>query len=388
MEPWQAHDPLIDTVIDGRYRVIEPIAAGGMATVYRARQLNVGRDVAIKVIGKNLFADGRAVRRFETEARIISKLRHPNTLKLIDFGRLSDGRPYLVIELLIGESLDKRLGRPCDPEWTLKILRQICDALAEAHELGIVHRDLKPANIFLERVGNVEIVRVLDFGIAVLEQGDPNKDTDSLFGTPAFMSPEQTFGRRIDGRSDLYSLGIIAYYALTAELPFVSDSTPALLMMHLTEPVRPLRRTPHGGRIAPAIDALVLSLLQKKPEDRPPSARHLRDRIDRLLTSGSSLSTPRARRPEMDRRKGRLDMRRFAIPLFVAVTAACAGGWLLGRPANPSSVASTASQIVAERKPDTTLAASALPTAPSAEPTRAPPPGFIDFDLEEGHAAE
>ena len=288
-------DPLISRVLDSRYHVLARAGSGGMASVYRACQLNVDRDVALKVLNSVFLHDPQAVQRFETEARIISKLRHPNTLKLIDFGRLGDGRPYLVTEFLVGETLDKRLGQqPCDVEWTLKIMRQICDSLTEAHDQRVVHRDLKPANIFLERVGEEEIVRVLDFGIAKLEVAGPNREHGSIFGTPAFMSPEQACGEGVDGRSDLYALGVVAYYALTATLPFVAATTPALLMAHVTEAVRPMAEAAPGVEIPEEVEALVRWLLEKDLNRRPPNARAVRDEIDRLLQLmvQSSLPSP------------------------------------------------------------------------------------------------
>ncbi|MEQ9498639.1 MAG: serine/threonine-protein kinase [Deltaproteobacteria bacterium] len=276
-------DPMLGTVIDGRYRIEERVGAGGMGTVYRAVQTNIGRDVAVKIVNALALQNPEMVRRFENEAHIISQLRHPNTLKLIDFGKLGDGRPYLVTEFLTGVSLEAVLMRERkSPQWTLGVMRQVCDSLAEAHEKGIIHRDLKPENIFIEEVGGDAIVRVLDFGIAKLGKGSQTA-TGTVFGTPAYMSPEQAQGRGADARSDLYSLGTIAYKCIAGRTPFVSDEPLALLLMHVNEPPAPLSRACPPNTVPPAIEAFLMSLIAKDPDRRPSSAVEVRMRIDQLL---------------------------------------------------------------------------------------------------------
>ncbi len=288
---------MLGTVIDGRYRVEERVGAGGMGTVYRAVQTNIGRDVAVKIVNALALQNPEMVRRFENEAHIISQLRHPNTLKLIDFGKLGDGRPYLVTEFLTGVSLETVLTRERkSPEWTLGVMRQVCDSLAEAHEKGIIHRDLKPENIFIEEVGGDAIVRVLDFGIAKLGKGSQTA-TGTVFGTPAYMSPEQAQGRGADARSDLYSLGTIAYKCIAGRTPFVSDEPLALLLMHVQEPPAPLSRACPPGTVSPPIEAFLMSLIAKDPAHRPESAVSVRMQIDQLLNftpnpTRLSVSTP------------------------------------------------------------------------------------------------
>jgi eukaryotic-like serine/threonine-protein kinase len=312
---------LIGQTLEGRYHLLEHIGSGGMSSVYRACQLNVGRDVAVKILNSILLTNPNAATRFEVEARVISRLHHPNTLKLIDYGKLPDGRPFLVTEFLVGSTLECRIARrPLDPIWVLMIIRQICDAMAEAHDQQIVHRDLKPGNIFLERVGGEEIVRVLDFGIAKLGDKDTTKITASgaVCGTPCYMSPEQAAGDPLDPRSDLYSLGVIAYECLAGSPPFFAPEPAGILLMHLTEPPVPL------SEIMPQIDhgitSLVMQLLEKDPGARPQSARDVRARIDRLLSNVSA-----RRESSSDSVERRAPLRRASPVLTLATTVAGAG---------------------------------------------------------------
>ena len=277
-------DPLLGAILDGRFQILEKIGHGGMGGVYRAWQLNIGRNVAVKVLSAIYLQNPRAIQRFETEARIISRLRHPNTLKLIDFGKLEDGCPYLVTEFLVGAPLDRYVGRgPIDPTWILSIARQVCDALVEAHEEHVIHRDLKPGNIFLERVGGEDVVRVLDFGIAKLERSASTSLSGIVCGTPSYMSPEQASGEPVDGRSDLYSLGVILFEALTGRLPFISEQSAALLIKQIEEPPPSLSEVAPELVLHPEVEGLVMSLLEKDPSRRPASARSVRDHLDGIL---------------------------------------------------------------------------------------------------------
>ncbi len=217
------------------------------------------------------------VRRFENEARIISKLRHPNTLKLFDFGETEDERLFLVAEFLSGQPLDSvlRAGSIGVPR-TLHVLAQAADSLAEAHGQGIVHRDLKPGNLFVERVADQDVIKVLDFGIAKLSKGTSYTAEGTVFGTPAYMSPEQARGETVDSRSDLYSLGVIAYECLCGSPPFQADTPVSVLLRHVSdEPISLTRRVPPVA-VPPEVDVLVLRLLAKDPDQRPQTAADLK----------------------------------------------------------------------------------------------------------------
>ena len=275
-------DPMLDSVLDGRYRVHGKLGEGGMGVVYRAHQDAVGRDVAIKVLSREASMKRSLVKRFENEAKIISQLRHPSTLKLIDFGRAPDGRLFIVTEFLEGRTLEAEIARSrLSPERTLHIIGAICDSLSEAHGRGIIHRDLKPGNVLLEELDHVDLVKVLDFGIAKLGQQPTNTATGTVFGTPFYMSPEQASGSAADHRSDLYSLGVVAYECLCGAPPFTGEAPVALLVQHVNaQPPPLLERAPN---IPEPLAELVMQLLEKSPDDRVQSVRELRTRIDTIL---------------------------------------------------------------------------------------------------------
>ncbi len=275
-------------VLDGRYEIEAQIGSGGMGQVYRAIQIAVPRPVAVKVLRREL-QNGTAFKRFEIEAKIVAQLRHPAVLKLIDYGQTEEGELYMVTELLHGESLQERLTRaPFTPHETKELLRQVADGLIEAHALGIVHRDLKPANLFIEDVAGRMRVRILDFGIAKIAEQEGLTQTGAVFGTPAFLAPEQAKAEPVDARTDLYSLGVVAYVCLSGALPFTGRSAPALLyeQVHVPPPELP-DSLQHAE---PDLVAVVLQLMQKLPADRYPDAASLRDHMEQLAdTSGDTL---------------------------------------------------------------------------------------------------
>ncbi|MEQ8277955.1 MAG: serine/threonine-protein kinase [Deltaproteobacteria bacterium] len=288
-------DELVGRVLDGRYEIVEPLAIGGMATVYRGRQLNVDRAVAIKVMLPEDRGDDKLVARFESEAKIISRLNHPNTLKLIDYGATTDGLLYLVTELLEGRPLSKVIRDEGPLPWrrVLGLMRDVCRSLAEAHAVGVVHRDLKPANIFLQDVMAQEVVKVLDFGVAKVTPGqkiEPRKGPGAtpptmagvVLGTPAYLSPEQAFAKPLDGRADLYSLAVVAFHCLTGEVPFGGEPIAQIAGHGLETPPRPSQV---GARpdLPSDVEALILRLLDKEPENRGPSAAALAGEIEAML---------------------------------------------------------------------------------------------------------
>lgn len=289
-------DPLIGGVVDGRYDILERVGSGGMGTVYRATQLSTGREVAMKVVNALALQDPATVKRFETEARIISQLAHPNTLKLIDFGNLPDERPYLVTEFLHGYPLSEVLneGR-LPPRRALEILDEICDALAEAHNMDVIHRDLKPENIFLEEAGGTTVVRVLDFGIAKFGQTN-NTATGTVCGTPVYMSPEQAQGGVADARSDIYALGILVYRCMVGHPPFEGEQPLAILLKQIQEAPVPLGQA-MGVEVPSEVEWLVMSMLHKDPDQRPTSARDVQHHIEYILSKvdlGTGNITPPA----------------------------------------------------------------------------------------------
>ena len=286
-----SNDPLINLVLDERYHIDSLIGTGAMGRVYKATQINVGRDVAVKVLNAVASQNAEVVTRFQSEARIISELRHPNTLKLLDFGHTPEGQLFIVLELLKGCSLEDELAKGAMSEIrVMSILKQSLSALAEAHEQGIVHRDIKPANIMIESVGGSEIVKVVDFGIAKVMSGINITATGRVIGTPAYMSPEQVQGTTITASSDLYSLGVVAYECLCGLLPFVGSTAVSVMLKHMQTPVPRPQDLETLPALHPDVEAFVLSLLEKSPSDRPANAVTAKrevERLERVLMGGA-----------------------------------------------------------------------------------------------------
>ncbi len=270
-------DPLLGKTLPGGYVLLELIGVGGMGRVYRGEQQALGRTVAVKVVHHHLLGDDGTAARFITEARAASRLNHPNSVSVIDFGRTSEGQPYLVMEFLRGRDLARLLfddGILPIPR-ALDIVRQVLLALGEAHELGIVHRDVKPENIIVEAVrGGGDFVKVVDFGLAkLLETGVKGPTRPGLVcGTPEYMAPEQGRGEPLDARADLYAVGVILYLLLTGRLPFDADSPTQVVLMHITlSPPDPRLVAPERA-IPDELADVCLKALAKAPAERFASA--------------------------------------------------------------------------------------------------------------------
>ena len=275
-----------------------------MGAVYLAEHPGIGRRVAVKVLHKNYTRDEHLLARFLNEARAANAIRHPNIIEILDSGMLADGTPFLVMELLEGESMGTRLRQngALPIATAVDFAYQTASALGAAHAKGIVHRDLKPDNLFIvpdPHDSHRERVKVLDFGIAKLQQGsvaDSVKTrTGTLMGTPIYMSPEQCRGTRaVDHRSDIYSLGVIFYEMLVGQPPFVSEGFGDLVNMHLN--VSPASARSKRAEIPLAVDALVLKMLSKNPEDRYAEMTEVQGA---LKASGGSQFTVRASSPDL-----------------------------------------------------------------------------------------
>ncbi|HSA93861.1 MAG TPA: serine/threonine-protein kinase, partial [Terriglobales bacterium] len=268
-------------VIRGKYEIVEKIGAGGMGSVYRAKHLAFNEVRAIKVVSSRLLEDESLLRRFKTEAIVTRKLQHPNAVRVDDLDTTDDGRPFIVMEFVQGRDLRKVIEQegPMPAGRALGIIRQVCAALDAAHALGITHRDIKPDNILLvKQPDGSETVKVLDFGIAKVREGAMDvgagytaTKTGMVVGTPQYLSPEQALGKSgdaIDGRSDLYSLGIVLYEMLTGQLPFESDTPMGLLLHH----IQTVPRAPHEVRpdlgISPGLSAVLMRALEKNRDLR------------------------------------------------------------------------------------------------------------------------
>lgn len=265
-------------MLAGKYKILKKIGEGGMGSVYIANQEPIDRKVAVKVLLGKLAEDEISVRRFEQEARAISKMQHPNTVTIYDFGRTVDAhdeeRLYIVMEYLKGRTLTQvlRAEGQLSGARASRILRQVCASLADAHTAGIIHRDLKPDNIFLTEVGgDADWVKVLDFGVAKLadaESAGTLTQTGMIFGTPKYMSPEQAEGKPLDFRADVYALGVILFELLTGRPPFVADTPVGLLLKHISQPPPSFSELRPDLQVDPRLEAITMKALAKKPEDR------------------------------------------------------------------------------------------------------------------------
>lgn len=267
------HDPLLGQTIDGRYTLEERLGEGGMGTVYLATQVENKRAVAIKVLKADYLRDENIRRRFMHEARIVANLEHPNAVQLFDFGQMSDGNFYMVMELLRGESLADRLAyKFLSYREIFEIIPPICEVLHEAHQKGVVHRDLKPENIYIriEEDGS-ETPKLIDFGVAKQLESKTFTRTGTLWGTPAYMSPEQARGDEIGAAADVYAIGIIVYELICGNLPFHASTQMGYALKHMNEAPRSMLSLPGMSSIPTRLDELVLSTLNKSAAERPDS---------------------------------------------------------------------------------------------------------------------
>lgn len=285
-------DSMIGRTVAGRFPIVKRIDSGGMGTVYEAKQLPVGRPVALKVLKEELSANPLLVKRFEREAKAVSRLQNPHTVTLYDFGQDDDGLLFLAMELLEGETMSQRIDSDGALPWreALGITQQANDSLIEAHEKGIVHRDLKPDNLFLTSVSGKTHVKVLDFGIARLSQQEDGPQavvtqTGAIFGTPGYMSPEQATGNPVDHRTDIYSLGVILYESLCGRPPFQADSAVMLMGKHISSRVPSFATRAPGIEIPDGVERLVLHMLEKNPDERVQTVVEISERITTLLAS-------------------------------------------------------------------------------------------------------
>ena len=292
-----ASDPLVGRVVGGRFKVSALIARGGMGKVYRAEQAPLGRVCALKVLNPSYAGeqDPEFHRRFFLEASIASKLTHPNTVTIFDYGRTDDDIYYMAMEYLEGRTLHRAIrdAGQLPEERAAHVARQICRALREAHALGVIHRDLKPANVFLAQHGDeADFVKVLDFGLVknVSDKGEDLTQTGMFMGSPKYMAPEQIRGDRVDARTDIYALGVILYEMLTGKVPFDRATSVNILMAHVHDEAPPMRSTNELISVSSAMEEVVAGCMAKDPERRFRSMDDVLTALKRVGTAEGTAS--------------------------------------------------------------------------------------------------
>ena len=284
---------LLDGVIARKYKLTKLLGQGGMGEVYRATHLTLGIDVAVKVMHSHVAVQSEYARRFAREARAVSLLNHPNIVRVLDFGA-DDGLPYIVMEFLRGEALQDRIERepmPLPLAEVREIMSASLSALAVAHDAGVVHRDIKPDNVFLAEEGGRVVPKLVDFGLAHVDDridaGPTLTKTEMVAGTPDYMSPEQCRSLRVGPSSDLYAMGCVLTTLLQRRPPFEGTSSIDLITKHMFSPVPPLQRPDGAEPVPDALERLRLDLLAKDPGERPATAAVVAARLAEALDPAS-----------------------------------------------------------------------------------------------------
>jgi serine/threonine-protein kinase len=360
----------------GPYRIIEQLGSGGMATVFKAYHASLDRYVAIKVLHPAFKADPQFFERFKREARIVAKLEHPHIIPIYDFNE-HKGEPYLVMRFIEGDTLKPTLtGQPMPPQQMLQLMRPVCQALAYAHQQGVLHRDIKPSNIMVTKDGNVFLT---DFGLArMVQAGESTLSQDMLVGTPQYISPEQAQGvKELDGRTDIYSLGVVLFEMCTGRVPFNADTPFATIHNHIYAPL-PLPSAINPS-IDPAVERLLLKALAKEPEDRFATATDLLSLLETTLAPQltlASIARPEAKSspPQVAPKKGWPWWGWAGAILAVILVGLILAGLLIrgARNRNAQAEPKPAATQAAKTDRDDSPAAAPVDQAQPAEPTTAP----------------
>ena len=328
----------LNQVLNNRFKVESKIGEGGFGAVYRGVQLATGRKVALKLLHPEMTKDENLVARFRREGMVLCNLRDAHTITTYDFDQTPDGTLYIAMELLEGKSLHQTFHEQAPLEWkrVFKILTEMCSSLSEAHAQGIVHRDLKPENIYLEsRPGNPEFVKILDFGIAKVMRGDsidPQSPqltaTGQTLGTLEYMSPEQLMGKPLDGRSDVYALGVLAYEMITGRLPFPDAKGPAgLITAQLKQTPQPPSVALPKAALTPAADRVILKCLEKDKANRYADVSALSEALQEVVTqAGMDAQAAQAAGSHRHSAVEMLETRRGELPQMAAPPVPMAAG--------------------------------------------------------------
>jgi serine/threonine protein kinase len=275
-----SHVNHVGTTVSGRYQVQQLVGQGGMGALYAAQHVEIGRKVAVKILHPDFRVSEDIFLRFKQEATLAATLSHTNICSVFDFGKLEDGTPYLIMDLLEGTTLADLIAQEgrLEPRRATRIFAQICDALTHAHKKGVAHRDLKPSNIMIENDEGIELAKIVDFGIAKSLEKDAPQLTAAheTIGSPYYMSPEQCQAGPIDHRTDIYSLGCLMYETLTGRTPFRASNALQMMYSHVHNEPDLMSEVAPGSDIPPALEQVVLKAMRKKPEERFQTAEELK----------------------------------------------------------------------------------------------------------------
>src|SRR5262245_37762573 len=272
---------MLGQILDGRWRVIKKLGEGGMGEVYVAEHIHIEKKVAMKLLRAEVLGNAEAVSRFYQEARSASTIGHENIIQIEDFGKLPDGRVYMLMEYLLGAPLNEMIARePLPLGRALDVVIQVCRGLSAAHAKGITHRDMKPENVYVTQKDGRDLPKILDFGIAKVQHGDTAQNltqAGTIYGTPFYMAPEQALGGRMDHRVDIYAMGIILYEVFCGVLPFKGETFMGILTQHITmQPDPPSVVAAQNGRqMPPELEMIILKAIRKNADERFQSMNEL-----------------------------------------------------------------------------------------------------------------
>jgi len=373
-------DPLVGTVLAERYKIVRRIGEGGMGAVYEARHAIIGKRVAVKVLLEKFLENQELVARLLQEARLASSIGHENIVDVTDYGTTTDGRAFVVMEFLDGESLAQLVIRdaPLPVERSLGILRQVSSALSAAHAKGIVHRDVKPENIYLVHRGEADFVKVVDFGVSkavhTREEGPDWQRltrTGTVLGTPLYMSPEQARGGEdVDHRADIWSAGLMLYECLTGEVPFRANNYLGVISQVLTqETVPPSQLRPELG-IPAAVDRVVMRALEKDRDRRYQQMAEFEHDLERLLAGDSTVALLDVAGPGEVHAGNRLRWPLAALGVLVLGAAIAVALVASGRQTQPAVIPESAlTKPAIPAEPPVAPAVPSMPSIPAVPPS-------------------